>query len=63
MEVDQERAVAQFIALARSYRERRLTAGEIMQDILRFFQDVRIKGAELEVNNDMLLFQWGTSQN
>ncbi len=63
MEVDQETAVAQFLSLARSCKERRLTADEIMHEILRFFRDVRIARADHDADNDMLLFQWGAGRN
>jgi len=62
MEVDQETAVAQFMALARSCHERRLTAAEIVSEMVRFYRDVRIAGVAFEAAVDALQFQWGVSR-
>ncbi|MBI4963365.1 MAG: hypothetical protein HY913_08810 [Desulfomonile tiedjei] len=63
MEVDQETAIARFLSLARLCHERRLTAVEVIHQIIHFYQEVRIFTADLDKDDDMLLFQWGASRN
>jgi hypothetical protein len=63
MEVDQENAVAQFLALARSCQDRNLTATGVIEEVVRFYRDVRIAGADVEDDGDMLLFQWGDGEH
>jgi hypothetical protein len=61
--IDQEAGIAEFLALARSCRERRLKAAEIMQEMIRFFRDVGISGTEVPSGSDMVMLQWGVSDN
>lgn len=63
MDVDQEDAVAQFLVLARSCQDRNLTATGIIEEVVRFYRDVRIAGADVENDGDMLLFQWGGGEH
>lgn len=62
-EIDQEAAVARFLALAGSWQARRLKAPEIMREMIGFYRDVRISSADPDAENDTLHFQWGVSQN
>jgi hypothetical protein len=63
MEIDQEAAVAQFLKLARSCQERNLTAAEVVREFTTFYRDIRIAGAAVNEDADMLLFQWGAGQH
>ena len=63
MEVDQEDAVGQFLELARSCQDRNLTAPKVIEEVVRFYRDVRIAGADVEDDGDMLLFQWGGGEH
>jgi len=63
MEVDQETAVAQLLALARSWQERGLKPLEVAHEMIRFYCEVRISGTNMQADHDMLLFQWGIGQH
>ncbi len=63
MEVDQEDAVTQFLELARSCQDRNLTATGVIEEVVRFYRNVRIAGADVEDDGDMLLFQWGGGEH
>lgn len=63
MEVDQENAVAQFLELARLCQGGNLTAAGVIQEVVRFYRDIRITGADVEDDGDMLLFQWGAGEH
>ena len=62
MEAELETAVGQFLELARSYQERNVTASEILQDVADAFRNMRIAGADLDDDGDMLLLEWGSGQ-
>lgn len=63
MTVDQETAIAQFLTLARSWQDRRLKAAEVVREIVGFFRDVRISGADVDTGNDALVFHWGAGKH
>jgi len=63
MVVDQETAMSHFLTLARSWHEKRLKAAELVREIVAFFRDVRISGADIDAGNDALVFQWGAGKN
>ncbi|HUY92589.1 MAG TPA: hypothetical protein VMV10_27870 [Pirellulales bacterium] len=63
MEIDQESAVAQFLEISRACQAQQLTAAEVMREIIRFYKEVRVSGANFDVDGDMLLFQWGAGKH
>lgn len=63
MEIDVNSAVAQFLEMARTCQAKKLTAAEVIRDMLQFYEDVRVAGADIEDEADMLLFQWGTGEH
>ena len=63
MNVDQESAVIQFLNLARNWQSRCLNAVEILPEFVAFYRDVRIEGAPVEADGDMLLLQWGAGRH
>lgn len=63
MEVDQKVAVAQFLELARTCQAGNMKATQVIEEIVRFYRDVRIAGARPEDEGDMLLFQWGGGEH
>ena len=54
-----EKDYAEFLA-ARCRGRTSLTAAELVDAVLEFYQSVRVDGCVLEEDGDMLLFQWGT---
>jgi hypothetical protein len=61
MTISVEEAIQQFLAIAREAQaESTLTAESVVECVIRFYRDVRIAGADIESDGDMLLLQWGT---
>lgn len=60
MPIDLETAVQQFLDTAREMQaDAALTAEVVLQRVIKNYRDVRIDGAELDSDGDMLLLQWG----
>lgn len=60
MSVDLETAIEQFLSFARELQEQSaLTTEAVLARMLAFYRDVRVLGADLDADGDMLLLQWG----
>ena len=62
MTVDLETAIQQFLDTARNLQaEPTLTADTVLQRVIQDYRDVRIDGAAIDADGDMLLLQWGAT--
>jgi hypothetical protein len=60
--IDFETAIASFLSLGRRLQETQpLTGQTILAELTAWYQNVRIEGAPLEEDADMLLLQWGAT--
>lgn len=58
-----ENAIKQFLETAQQLQfESELKADMVLDKITQFYRDIKIKGANKDPGNDMLLFQWGTEK-
>jgi len=62
MAVDLETAIQQFLDTARDLQAAStLTAETVLQRVIQLYRDVRINGAAIDSDGDMLLLQWGST--
>lgn len=58
--VDFETAIRDFLELGRRlYAAQPVTGQRVLDELVAWYSDVRIAGAELDDDGDMLLWQWG----
>ncbi len=62
MAIDLETAILRFLETARDLQvESSLTAEAVLQRVIQDYADVRIDGAAIDSDGDMLLLQWGAT--
>jgi hypothetical protein len=61
--VDLETAISDFLSLGRRLQAAGPLTGErVLQELTGWYRDVRIEGAALDEDGDMLLLQWGATR-
>jgi hypothetical protein len=62
MAVDTETVIQQFLESARALQAvSSLTAEVVLQRVIQMYRDVRIEGAKIDFDGNMLLLQWGAA--
>ncbi|MBA3711288.1 MAG: hypothetical protein H0W76_02430 [Pyrinomonadaceae bacterium] len=61
-EISQEEAVKKFAQLSQPFISSPLNPRSIIDTVTAFYRDVRIAGASIDTDGDMLLLEWGTTK-